>query len=89
MEKRFIYADNAATTKVSKEVLDTMLPYFTQHYGNPSSIYEMGRYAQKCIEQARETIANCLGCKPTEIFFTSCGSEADNGALKSTCVRST
>lgn len=87
MEKRFIYADNAATTKVSKEVLDTMLPYFTQHYGNPSSIYEMGRYAQKCIEQARETIANCLGCKPTEIFFTSCGSEADNWALKSTCER--
>lgn len=87
MEKRFIYADNAATTKVSKEVLDTMLPYFTQHYGNPSSIYEMGRYAQKCIEQARETVANCLGCKPTEIFFTSCGSEADNWALKSTCER--
>lgn len=87
MEKKFIYADNAATTKVSKEVLDTMLPYFTQHYGNPSSIYEMGRYAQKCIEQARETIANCLGCKPTEIFFTSCGSEADNWALKSTCER--
>lgn len=87
MEKRFIYADSAATTKVSKEVLDTMLPYFTQHYGNPSSIYEMGRYAQKCIEQARETIANCLGCKPTEIFFTSCGSEADNWALKSTCER--
>ena len=87
MEKRFIYADTAATPKVSKDVLDTMLPYFTQHYGNPSSIYEMGRYAQKCIEQARETIANCLGCKPTEIFFTSCGSEADNWALKSTCER--
>lgn len=87
MEKRFIYADNAATTKVSDEVLNTMLPYFTEHYGNPSSIYEKGRYAQKCIEQARETIANCLGCKPTEIFFTSCGSEADNWALKSTCER--
>lgn len=87
MEKRFIYADNAATTKVSDEVLNTMLPYFTEHYGNPSSIYEKGRYAQKCIEQARETIANCLGCKPTEIFFTSCGSESDNWALKSTCER--
>jgi len=87
MEKRFIYADNAATTKVSDEVLNAMLPYFTQHYGNASSIYEMGRYAQKCIEQARETVANCIGCKPTEIFFTSCGSEADNWALKSTCER--
>lgn len=87
MEKRFIYADNAATTKVSEEVLNTMLPYFTQHYGNASSIYQMGRYAQKCMEQARETIAKCIGCKPTEIFFTSCGSEADNWALKSTCER--
>lgn len=87
MEKRFVYADNAATTKVSKEVLDAMLPYFTEHYGNASSIYEMGRYAQKCIEQARETIANCIGCKPTELFFTSCGSESDNWAIKSTCER--
>jgi cysteine desulfurase len=87
MEKRFIYADNAATTKVSDEVLNTMLPYFTEHYGNPSSIYEKGRYAQKCIEQARETVANCLGCKPNEIFFTSCGSESDNWALKSTCEK--
>jgi cysteine desulfurase len=87
MEKRFIYADNAATTRVSEEVLNTMLPYFTEHYGNASSIYEMGRYAQKCMEQSRETIAKCLGCKPTEIFFTSCGSEADNWALKSTCER--
>lgn len=87
MEKKVIYVDNAATTKVSDEVLNTMLPYFTEHYGNPSSIYEKGRYAQKCIEQARETIANCIGCKPTEIFFTSCGSEADNWALKSTCEK--
>lgn len=87
MEKKFVYADNAATTKVSKEVLDAMLPYFTEHYGNASSIYEMGRYAQKCIEQARETIANCIGCKPTELFFTSCGSESDNWAIKSTCER--
>lgn len=87
MEKRFIYADNAATTRVSEEVLNTMLPYFTEHYGNASSIYKMGRDAQKCMEQARETIANCIGCKPTELFFTSCGSEADNWALKSTCER--
>jgi cysteine desulfurase len=87
MEKRFIYADNAATTKVSREVLDAMLPYFTEHYGNASSIYEMGRYAQKCVEQARQTVADCIGCKPNELYFTSCGSEADNWALKSTCER--
>lgn len=87
MEKRYIYADNAATTRVSDEVLQTMLPYFTEHYGNASSIYEKGRYAQKCIEEAREDIAKCINAKPNEIFYTSCGSESDNWALKSTCER--
>lgn len=82
--KRFIYADNAATTPVSKSVLDAMLPYYTQYYGNPSSIYSVGRDAKKPLELARETIAQCLGALPSEIFFTSGGSEADNWAIKGT-----
>jgi len=79
---RFIYADNAATTSVSKSVLDAMEPFYTQYYGNPSSLYSLGREAKKPLELARETVANCLGALPNEIFFTSGGSEADNWALK-------
>jgi len=82
--KRFIYADNSATTPVSKSVLDAMLPYYTQYYGNPSSIYSVGRDAKKPLELARETVAQCLGALPSEIFFTSGGSEADNWAIKGT-----
>lgn len=82
--KRIIYADNSATTPVSKSVLDAMLPYYTQYYGNPSSIYSVGRDAKKPLELARETIAQCLGALPSEIFFTSGGSEADNWAIKGT-----
>ncbi len=87
MEKRFIYADNAATTKVSKPVLDAMMPYFTEQYGNASSIYEMGRSAKKALETARATVAESIGAEPSEIFFTSCGSESDNWAIRSVCER--
>ena len=84
MDKRFIYADNAATTAVSEEVLTAMLPYFREGYGNASSIYKLGRDAQRAVEDAREKVANALGAEPREIFFTSCGSEADNWAIKGT-----
>ncbi len=84
MEKRFIYADNAATTAVSEEVLEAMLPYFREGYGNASSIYKLGRDAQKAVENAREKVAKAIGAEPREIFFTSCGSEADNWAIKGT-----
>lgn len=87
MEKRFVYADNAATTRVTQPVLDVMLPYFTEHYGNASSIYKLGRDAQKAIEEAREQVAAALGCSAREIYFTSGGSEADNWAIRSTCER--
>lgn len=87
MEKRFIYADNAATTAVSEEVLNAMLPHFRTAYGNASSIYELGRSAQKDVEIAREKVAKALGAEPSEIFFTSCGSESDNWALKGTAER--
>ncbi|MCI9273791.1 MAG: cysteine desulfurase NifS [Clostridiales bacterium] len=79
---RFVYADNAATTPVSEKVLQAMLPYFSQQYGNPSSLYSVGREAKKAVEQARETVARCLNAQPNEIFFTSGGSEADNWAIK-------
>nr|O54055.1 RecName: Full=Cysteine desulfurase IscS [Ruminococcus flavefaciens]CAA05909.1 cysteine desulphurase [Ruminococcus flavefaciens 17] len=84
MEKRFIYADNAATTAVSEEVLSAMLPYFRTAYGNASSIYKLGRDAQRDVELAREKVAKALGAEPREIYFTSCGSESDNWAIKGT-----
>lgn len=80
--KRFVYADNAATTSVSPKVVEAMLPYFSQSYGNPSSIYSVGRDAKEGLEAARENIASILGADPGEIFFTSGGSEADNWAIK-------
>ncbi len=79
---RFIYADNAATTPVSKSVLEAMEPFYTKFYGNPSSLYSVGREAKRPLELARETVADCLGALPNEIFFTSGGSEGDNWALK-------
>jgi len=85
MKKRFIYADNAATTRVSKEVLDSMMPYFLSEYGNPSSIYKLGRDAQRAVETAREKVAKAIGADAGEIYFTSCGSESDNWALKGVC----
>lgn len=87
MEKRFIYADNAATTAVSKRVLDAMLPYMTEQFGNPSSIYKLGRDAERAITEVREKIASAIGCSASEIFFTSGGSEADNWAIRSAAIR--
>lgn len=82
MDKKRIYADNAATTKLSPAVLQDMMPYLTDVYGNPSSLYSVGAQAKKAVELAREDIAKVFGAQPTEIFFTSGGSEADNWAIK-------
>lgn len=82
MEKRFVYADNSATTAISKQVLDSMLPYLSEHYGNPSSVYSKGREAKVALDNAREKVAKALGAKTNEVFFTSCGSESDNWAIK-------
>ncbi len=76
------YFDNSATTRVKEAVLEEMFPYLSLEYGNPSSVYGLGRRAKKAIEQARERVASLLHCKPQEIVFTSCGSESDNMALK-------
>lgn len=81
---RFIYLDNAATTKTAPEVLEAMLPYFTEYYGNPSSIYSFAAQNKDVITEQREIIADTLGAKPGEIYFTAGGSEADNWALKAT-----
>ena len=77
-----IYLDNAATTKLSSEALDSMMPYLTVGYGNPSSIYSIGRESRKAIESAREQVAKALNCDTNEIYFTSGGSESDNWAIK-------
>lgn len=82
--KRFVYADNAATTAVSPSVLRAMEPFYTDFYGNPSSLYSVGQKAKKALEEARRNIAACLNADPNEIFFTSGGSEADNWAIKGT-----
>jgi len=82
MSDRSIYLDHAATTPVRKEVVDVMLPYFTEKYGNPSSIYSIGRASKKAIEEAREKVAKAIGAEPREIFFTGSGTEADNWAIK-------
>ncbi len=80
--KPLIYLDNAATTKTAAEVVDAMLPYFTEQYGNPSSIYSLGRTGKEAVTEARETIAHSLGARSDEIYFTAGGSEADNWAIK-------
>ncbi|MBP3332663.1 MAG: cysteine desulfurase NifS [Clostridia bacterium] len=80
--KRFVYADNAATTPVDERVLEAMLPYLKEKWGNPSSAYSKGREAASPLAEARSSIASLLGCKPSEIFFTASGSEADNWAIK-------
>ncbi len=77
-----IYMDNAATTPVKKEVLDEMIPYFTELYGNPSSVYELGRKSKMAIEDSRGRVAAQIGANDREIFFTGSGSEADNWAIK-------
>ena len=76
-----VYADNAATTNMSQTAIDAMLPYMTTVYGNPSSLHSVGQQAKEALDAARETVANCLGCEPREIIFTSGGSEADNQAI--------
>lgn len=82
MNNKSIYLDHAATTYVKKEVLEEMLPYFTEAFGNPSSIYKQGREAKKAIEDSRETVAKAIGASAREIFFTASGSESDNWAIK-------
>lgn len=77
-----IYFDYAATTPVHPRVLDAMLPYFREQYGNPSSVHRLGQKAEAAVDEAREKTASVLGCRPDEIVFTSCGSEADNLALR-------
>lgn len=79
---RYVYADNAATTPVSKKVVEAMLPYMTEHYGNPSSLYSIGQVAAGAVRTARAQVAAALGADENEIFFTSGGSEADNWAIK-------
>ena len=76
------YFDNAATTRVTQEVLEEMLPYFKESYGNPSSMYSIGGEAKKAIEEARKRVANLINCNSNEIYFTGCGSESDNLAIK-------
>ncbi len=78
-----VYADNAATTKMSRHAIDAMLPYFENIYGNPSSLHSAGQEAKEALEDARARVAACLGCEPREIYFTSGGSEADNQAILS------
>ena len=79
----FVYADNAATTKMSQVAINAMLPYMDKIYGNPSSLHSVGQEAKEALDAARETVAKCLGCEPREIIFTSGGSEADNQAILS------
>ena len=78
-----IYADNAATTKMSRTAIDAMLPYMETYYGNPSSLHTVGQQAAEALQKARQTVAECLGCQAREITFTSGGSEADNQAIVS------
>lgn len=83
--KTKIYLDNAATTRTAEEVVEAMIPYFTENYGNPSSIYELGQRSKEAITTAREQIAGVIGAKTEEIYFTAGGSEADNWVLKAAC----
>ena len=80
--ERFIYADNAATTKLRENALKGMMPYLKEEYANASSLYNFGAKSKVAIEQAREQVANAIGAKVNEIYFTAGGSEADNWAIK-------
>lgn len=82
--RRIIYLDNAATTRARPEVAEAMLPYFTEYYGNPSSVYDFSTPAKKAVQEAREIIAGSIGAQAREIYFTGSGTEADNWALKAT-----
>ena len=83
----YVYLDNSATTKISERVFRSMVPYLTEHYGNPSSIYTMGREASMAIEAARAKVAAAFNASPREIYFTGCGSESDNWAIKGAARR--
>lgn len=87
MEKRFVYADNAATTPVTPAVLEAMTPWLMENYGNPNSIYSIGRAARTAVEKARRQVAAALNAEPGEIYFTSCGTESDNWAVKGSMRR--
>lgn len=82
MTQEIIYLDHAATTPVDPRVVEAMLPYWTEQYGNPSSLYSPGRAAARALESARETVASILHCEPREVIFTSCGTESDNLAIR-------
>ncbi len=82
MSNKVIYLDNAATTRVRREVVDAMLPYFTEEYGNASAVYSLAGGAKEALQKSRDTMAGILGCDSREIYFTGCGSESDNWALK-------
>ncbi len=82
MQQKIIYADNAATTRVLPEVANVMLPILTENYGNPSSLHTVGQSAREILDSSRKTVAQIIGCEPSEVFFTSCGTEADNWAIK-------
>jgi cysteine desulfurase len=79
---RVSYLDHAATTHVDERVVQAMLPYFHERWGNPSSVYSVGRIARRALDESRDTVAGILGCRPNEVLFTSCGSESDNLAIK-------
>lgn len=85
--KRFVYADNAATTPVSREVIEAMAPVFSEQWGNPSSLHSKGREAKDLLDGARERIAKVFSCSANEIYFTSCGSESDNWAIRGAVKR--
>ena len=85
--KKTVYADNAATTAVSPEVLEAMLPFLKENYGNPSSLYSIGRDAKAPLEEARAKVARCLGANTNEIYFTGCGTESDNWAIRGVALQ--
>ncbi len=82
MDKKFVYADNAATTRVSQRVLDAMLPFYREHFGNPSALYSIAAKSKEAVDKARVQVAAAIGAEPDEIYFVSCGTEADNWAIK-------
>ncbi|MBO5248810.1 MAG: cysteine desulfurase NifS [Clostridia bacterium] len=78
----FVYADNAATTRIDPDVVKAMMPAFGELYGNPSTIYSKGREAKEAVNKAREQVAKAINCRPAEVYFTSCGTESDNWAIR-------
>src|SRR5688572_6912173 len=87
MAEKHIYLDHSATTPVDPRVLEAMLPYFSEIYGNPSSMHDYARQSEKAVEQARQKVAEILNCQPKEIVFTSGGSEGDNLAIRGVAYR--